>query len=105
MSFEEAMIINHGRNRTIWTSPEAQERMQHKVYDNNYQTTIPIIPHAHQSIYELHIRKPFVCYITARPESILEGTQQRLRKHNFPDLPIIAKPVSVPREQEHTRKI
>jgi hypothetical protein len=72
MNFEEAMKIHHGRNNAIWTSPEAQAWMQDKIHDNHYQTTIPIIPHAHQSVLELHVRKPFVCYITARPESILE---------------------------------
>lgn len=106
MTFEEAMKNHGGRNNTIWTSPEAQQWMKEKNHDNEYQKSLSLVDDALESVQLLHNHyQPFSYYITARPETVLSWTKEWLEYHDFPRLPIIIRPTSIRREQEHTRKV
>lgn len=93
------------RVNNIRAHEEAQQRMKDKIHDNEYQKNISLIPWALKAVQTLHTKKElFTYYITARPESVVTWTQERLLSHWFPNLPIIAKPLDVSKEKEHLWK-
>lgn len=60
---------------------------------------VSLIEMANQFVQDIHERTPIVAYITTRPESIVAGTLHWLRKHHFPEAPIIAMLDSVPAKE------
>lgn len=96
---------NYNRVNEVWSDPDAQQRMMTKIHDNNYQTNISLVPHALESVQDIHTHKPFSCYITMRPQNVIEWTKEWLLKHWFPELRIIARPLSISKEKEHSRKV
>src|SRR5581483_6066783 len=47
---------------------------------------------------------PIVGYITIRPRSVLEGTKKWLRKHEFPQVDVLARPVGLPMAERNPWK-
>lgn len=84
------------KNVPYWQSPEAMAWKKDKIYDNEFQKEIRVIQDALAVVPKIHEIIPIVAYITARPETILSGTQHWLRKHNFPQAPILTLPHPAP---------
>jgi hypothetical protein len=40
---------------------------------------------------------PIKCYLTLRPESVVDGTREWLKQHQFPDATVFAKPDHIDR--------
>ncbi len=92
------------RVNSVWNDENAQKRIIEKIFDNEYQKTISLFPQSLESVTKLQRKNLFNCYITARPDAIIDGTQHRLEKNWFPALPIIARPPTIPKDKEHLRK-
>ncbi len=61
---------------------------------NEVQEEFPLIENANHMVEKIQKIVPIVAYVTARPESVREGTLRWLKKHGFPDVPLIMKPES-----------
>lgn len=55
------------------------------------QYDVPLVENAHAMVQQISAIAPIVAYITARPVQVLPGTRAWLRKHAFPDRPVIAR--------------
>ena len=93
------------RVNSVWNDDNAQKRIIEKIFDNEYQKTISLFPESLESVTKLQRKNLFNCYITARPDAIIDGTQHRLEKNWFPDLPIIARPSTIPKEKSICEKL
>lgn len=93
------------RINDIWQHEDAKQRILEKVHNNEFQKNISLVPWAKESISYIHEQLPFSCYITMRPQDVLQWTEEQLMKHRFPQLPIIARPLSISKEEEYKRKV
>lgn len=87
-----------------WQKPEVNEWISKKVHDNDLQTRLPVIPDALKYVNEIQKIVPISAYITARPESVVPGTQEWLAKNGFPQAPVIARPNDYPRKLSNVWK-
>jgi uncharacterized HAD superfamily protein len=85
----------YSQNVPYWQTPEGYKWIEEKRRDNSIQIDIPLIENANLVVQEINKIIPIVAYVTARPVVIKEGTQQWLKKHKFPDAPIIMAPDSI----------
>nr|AIA18301.1 Unknown Function [uncultured bacterium] len=79
-----------------WQTPEAKEWMQQAILDNDLQEALPIIENANHIANKVHKIIPIVGYLTLRPTAVLDGTRQWLKKHGFPDEPLLLRPDNIP---------
>lgn len=91
-SLEMIEKYTYVQNVPYWQSIKAQEWIIEKIYCNETQKILPLIPNALEYVNKINEIIPISAYITARPESIREGTQYWLNKHKFPKAPLILKP-------------
>ena len=75
-----------------WQTEEAFSWMLDQIESNELQTQLPLIEDAKEIVHEVDKIIPITAYITLRPTSVLEGTKVWLKKHNFPDAPVITRP-------------
>ena len=80
------------QNVPYWQTKEALEWMEIHREDNELQKDLPLIHSADNSVKEINKIIPILAYITVRPESVITGTKEWLRKHGFPEAEIIARP-------------
>ncbi len=82
---------------TYWNKEKVHTFLYQILFNNEEQRIIPVKLGVPQIIWSIHQhRVPFVAYITGRPVDVLEGTKGFLSDHGYPDLPIIARPNTVP---------
>lgn len=74
-----------------WQTPAARAWMEEQRNSNDIQTQLPLIENANHVVQKIMLIAPIVAYITTRPESVISGTTRWLAKHNFPNLPIVAR--------------
>lgn len=89
----------YAQNVPHWQSEEALAFMQQMRESNEMVQELPLLDNAHAVVQRVHQRIPVVAYITARPQSVSEGTRQWLIQHNFPEAPIILKDNAIPNEK------
>jgi hypothetical protein len=65
------------------------------IESNDFQEDIPLIENCNDLVNEINKEIPVVAYITARPEMVGEGTLKWLKKHGFPDAPLILRPNNI----------
>lgn len=87
-----------------WQTPEAFAWMDAQRHSNELQTKFVPIEGAQEWVGKLHAVVPVVAYLTTRPESVTEGTQQWLTKYGFPNAPIVSRPKSIPLEEGNSWK-
>jgi len=85
------------RHIPYWQTDEAKEWMEKQRNNNELQTKLPLIENSNSIVQKINKIVPIVAYITTRPQTIILGTKDWLKKHNFPELPILARP----KEFEH----
>ena len=83
------------QNVPYWNTSKATNLINDYMYSNDIQEILPLIENSNSTIQKINKKTPISLYITARPESVLEGTRKWLKKHNFPDVPIIARPKNI----------
>ena len=74
-----------------WQTQEAYEFMQKMLYSNEFNEAIPLIHDADRAVKEINNLIPIVAYITARPETVVDGTAKWLKKHGFPKAELITR--------------
>mmetsp|Transcript_65462 Transcript_65462/g.77486 ORF Transcript_65462/g.77486 Transcript_65462/m.77486 type:complete len:223 (+) Transcript_65462:38-706(+) len=82
-----------------WQSDEAKAWMHRQRNSPEAQDNLPLIPGAVQGVRNLAKITSVVAYLTVRPESVNNNTIKWLMKNDFPKLPVVAKPDSVPFEE------
>ncbi len=84
------------QNVPYWQSQEALDWMESARNSNDFQEQIPLIEDAHHIVQKINKIIPIVAYLTARPTSVVEGTQRWLDRHDFPKAKLITRPNEVP---------
>lgn len=75
-----------------WNHAAAMDWIKSHNYSDEAQKELPLIDGANDALAEINKIIPIAAYVTARPESVLAGTKHWLKKHAFPEAPIICKP-------------
>jgi hypothetical protein len=79
-----------------WQTKEALDWMEAQRENDGIQTEFDLIENSNQVVQKINKIVPIVAYITVRPESVLNGTKLWLKKHDFPQAEIIARPKNIP---------
>ena len=89
----EEMVEKYQYTQAVpyWQSEEALGWMDHHIKSDRLQENLPEVENAHL-LSEVSNTIPISAYITARPEGVIHGTRVWLKKHKFPEAPIIAMP-------------
>lgn len=83
-------------NVPYWTKlPDYWERISPYIYDNSFQRELPVLSGALEGLRLIHEKVGVICYATARPLSVAEGTIDWLRENGFPPLNILMRPDEV----------
>ena len=78
-----------------WQVEEVQEYLKFMRRDDETQLSISPISGAMEAVEEIAKHVKCVCYVTARPESARKATEIWLKKHGFPNIPLIMRPHDV----------
>lgn len=78
-----------------WQSAEALQWIDDKIHSNEEQKNLPLIEDADIYLNKINLLIPITAYITVRPESVMSGTKDWLKKHKLPEAPIICRPNDV----------
>ena len=99
LSVEEMIKkYRYTQNVPYWQSKEALEWIEKKIHDDALQEELPLVPKAKDTLIEIDKIIPVAAYLTIRPELIRTGTENWIRKHGFPQAPVICKPTDMPRK-------
>lgn len=74
-----------------WQTQEAYELIQKMLHSNEFNENIPLIHGADRTVKEINKLIPIVAYITARPETVVDGTKKWLKKHGFPEAELVTR--------------
>jgi hypothetical protein len=85
------------QNVPYFNTAEVNEFIDGLLFSNELQTELPLIDSVNDYIHAVDEIIPIRCYLTIRPESVVEGTQEWLEKHQFPEATVFAKPDSIDR--------
>jgi len=102
----EQMVAKYRYTQNVpyWQTPEALAWMEANRNSNEVQTKLAVIKDADVYLRKIATIVPLSAYITTRPETVLEGTRDWLREHDFPELPIICRPADIPTEDGNAWK-
>lgn len=95
---EIAKKYKHTNNIPYWQDDEAKKILESVIHSNEIQKDLPLIENSNKVVQEINKIIPIVAYITVRPTSIINGTKFWLKKHGFPEAPIITKPRNIDRK-------
>ena len=87
----------HSNNIPYWHDEAANKVIEDVILVNEKQKELPLIENANKIVQEINKIIPIVAYITVRPTNVIDGTRFWLKKHGFPEAPIIAKPININR--------
>lgn len=85
----------HTNNIPYWQSKEASEIIQSVTFVDGAQKDLPLIENSKEIVQKINKIIPIVAYVTVRPPGVINGTKHWLKKHNFPNAPVIFKPRGV----------
>lgn len=91
-------------NVPYWQTPEVNEWISDKVHDNELQKRLPLVPGALEYVNKINEIIPISAYITARPDTIITGTQEWLDNNGFPFAPVITRPIRFDRKKSNKWK-
>jgi hypothetical protein len=87
------------QNVPYWQTKEALSWMEEMRNSNEFQKDLPLIEGANFFLKEINKIVPIAAYITIRPEKVREGTEHWLKRHGFPDAPVICRPNEIPSKE------
>ena len=87
--------IKHTRDVPEWNTPEAMEYITELCNEDSLQEVIPVVEGAIDGVQRINAIVPIVAYVTARPNTVINGTTKWLKKYGFPEAPLITRPSSV----------
>lgn len=85
----------YSQNVPYWQTETAMKWMEKHRNSNEIQEVLPLIENANIIVQKINKIIPVVAYITTRPTSVIDGTKKWLKKHEFPDVEIIARPLNI----------
>lgn len=85
----------HSSNIPYWQEQEHLEWQKQQINCNEMQKWLPLIDFAKEIVEEINKVKKVGLYITVRPQSVLDWSYEWLKKHNFPNVPIYARPENI----------
>ena len=94
----------YGETIGHWDRDEVNRLMRLKCACNDEQRILPLQENANHIVEKISRILPISAYITARPDTVIEGTKDWLAKHGFPERPIIARPAAIPGEEGNNWK-
>ncbi|MEK6958819.1 MAG: hypothetical protein AABW59_02120 [archaeon] len=83
------------QNVPYWQSKEARDWMEHHRNSDEVQEVLPLIEGSPTFLNKINEIIPISAYLTIRPQIVVNGTQKWLKKHNFPNAPVISRPKEV----------
>ncbi len=84
-------------NVPYWkNSADAQKWMEEQRHSNQTQEEYEVLEEAKEAVLEINKIIPIQCYLTARPDSVENGTKKWLEKHGFPKAEVIMRPGKMP---------
>lgn len=86
-------------NVPYWQTKDALDWLDKARKSNKLQENLPLIENSNKLVEKISKIIPISAYITIRSESVIPGTKIWLKKHGFPDVPVIAKPDKLPIEE------
>lgn len=89
----------HTNNIPYWQDDEAKKMLENVINSNEIQKDLPLIENSNKIVQEINKIIPIIAYITVRPKVIIHGTKFWLKKHGFPEAPVITKPRNVHRSR------
>jgi len=93
------------QNIPYWQSEEALKWMENKRNSSDFQEGLPLIEDSNHFLNKINKIVPIAAYITIRPERIEEATRRWLRKHGFPEAPIVFRPNEISVEDGNKWKV
>ena len=87
-----------------WKSEKASKYIEEILHSNKFNESAPLIKGADKFVNEINKIIPIVAYITARPETVLDGTKKWLKKHGFPEAELIVRPNNISLENFNLEK-
>ncbi|HEY0220733.1 MAG TPA: hypothetical protein VGC58_00745 [Candidatus Paceibacterota bacterium] len=72
-----------------WETEEAFKHMESLLHSEEFNEAIPLIEDSNHVVNKINKIIPIVAYITARPITVKNSTENWLKKHGFPSAPII----------------
>jgi len=87
----EEMVVKYKLSQFVpyWQTSEVSGFIENLRIDNSLQVNIPLIENSNRVVQKINKIIPIKVYITNRPGCVYDGTVKFLKKHHFPDLPII----------------
>lgn len=82
----------YSQNVPYWQHSVALEWIDAAINSNETQETLPLIEGADDYVGQINQIIPIAAYITVRPQKVIEGTRNWLKKHGFPEAPVICRP-------------
>lgn len=107
LTYEEAVKTHAGRLQQLpaWKDHKGiDEWVRATLHRGEFYLELDVMERALERVREVHLHLPIHAYITMRPTSVIGQTVQWLKKHGFPDLPVLAQPPEFPLEQRHAWK-
>lgn len=92
------------QNVPYWQNEEVLKWVDEKINSNKTQEELPLIEGSSAYLNRINQIVPIVAYITIRPERVLEGTKNWLKKHKFPLAPVICRPNELMHNNGHQWK-
>ena len=86
-------------NVPYWKSEEITTWINDQWHSNDVQLALDLIEDCHEKVQAINRVKPIVAYVTARPESVSQGTQRWLDSHQFPSAELLLRPLSLSTEE------
>lgn len=76
-------------------TPATHDHMQALLHSDEFNEAIPLIEDANHIVNKINELVPIVAYITARPSTVRKSTEAWLKKHGFPDAPLLMRDENV----------
>lgn len=86
-------------NVPYWQDDEVSEWVAKTTLSDDFFEGTSLMAGADEYLNMIDEEVPVVCYVTARSEMVSEGTKNWLRKHGFPDAPVICRPKDLDRKR------
>lgn len=94
----------YSRNVPYRQTDEAKDRLAKEIQSNAMQEVVNLHPWAYESVLKITESLPISCYITTRPETVRQWSINRLKAHDFPEAPLIMKPINIEKKDGNERK-
>ena len=87
-----------------WQTDEVMQYHQKMSYNDDVHKDFPVIENAVSFVNKINKTANISCYLTLRRQNVINGTARWLKKHGFPDKPIICRPDNMEYDDGHAWK-